>query len=95
MEESADVRESRRLLHRALTAFQVDADLPTARREFEAAFKLWRKVLDSHPEFGARRDCIHVGRCRAGVSAVLKQLDEPFPKDFVLQSCDRRAEHEF
>ena len=95
MEESADVRESRRLLHRALTAFQVDADLPTARREFEAAFKLWRKVLDLHPELARDETAYTLVDAARAYRAVLKQLDQPFPKDFVLQSLIDAHEHEF
>jgi hypothetical protein len=95
MEQSADAREARRLLHRALAAFMVDADLPTARRDYEAGFKRWQKVLEEHPELVHDETAFAVVDAARSYRSVLWQLDQLFPKKFVLQSLIDAHEHEF
>lgn len=85
VELTDDARLARRWLHQGTTAFSGLADLPAARSALEKAFQHWRRVLDKHPELivdqtsFAMLDGIHI------YDAVLKQLDQPFPKKFVLQ----------
>ena len=95
MEESADVRESRRLLHRADRLLWSTPICRPARREFEAAFKLWRKVLDLHPELVRDETAFTLVDAARAYRSVLRQLDEPFPKQFVLQSLIDAHKHEF
>ena len=68
------------------------ARLQAAKAAYERAFAAWRKVLDAAPRL--RDDQITaddtaeiVGRYRK----VLEQLDEPFPKPFVLQDVIDKA----
>ncbi|HWC88267.1 MAG TPA: hypothetical protein VG433_01375, partial [Pirellulales bacterium] len=85
IELTDDARQARRWLHEGSTAFYVLADLPAARRALEKSFQHWRRILDKQPELivdptsFAMVDGIHV------YEAVLKQMDEPFPKKFILQ----------
>jgi hypothetical protein len=85
VELTDDARQARRWLHEGSMAFYELADLPAARRALETSFQHWRRVLDKHPDLlvdptsFAMLDGIHV------YEAVLKQMDEPFPKKFVLQ----------
>jgi hypothetical protein len=64
----------------------------TARKAYEEAFAAWREVLDASPVL--REDQLTaddlaeiVGRYRK----VLEQLDEKFPKPFILQDVLDRA----
>jgi hypothetical protein len=63
-------------------------DLVRARDGYERGLKLWRIVLDRFPDFKGERDSntvedlmLTIGRYRM----LLKQLDAPFPKPFILQ----------
>ena len=86
MERSDDARASRRLLHRAMTAFLVEGDLLTARTDFEASFVAWRRVVDLHPELVTDQTAYLMLDATRAYRAVLKQLDLPFPKEFALRS---------
>ncbi|MFM9025903.1 MAG: hypothetical protein ACKON7_11300 [Planctomycetaceae bacterium] len=68
------------------------ARLQAAKAAYEKAFAAWRQVLDAAPRL--RNDQITaddtaemVGRYRK----VLEQLDEPFPKPFILQDMLDKA----
>jgi hypothetical protein len=85
VELTDDARQARRWLHEGSMDFYVLADLPAARRALEKSFQHWRSILNKQPELivdptsFAMLDGIHV------YEAVLKQMDEPFPKKFTLQ----------
>ncbi|HEX4143182.1 MAG TPA: hypothetical protein VHY91_06505 [Pirellulales bacterium] len=85
VELTDDARQARRWLHEGSMDFYVLADLPAARSALEKSFQHWRHILDKQPELivdptsFAMLDGIHV------YEAVLKQMDEPFPKKFILQ----------
>lgn len=85
VEKTADAIKTRELIHTAQQKVS-DADLEGARAAYEQAFAHWRKVLDQFPEM---RDDGIVGediyRVIVRYHELLKQLDEPFPKDFILQ----------
>jgi hypothetical protein len=66
--------------------------LQTARKAYEEAFAAWREVLDASPvlrddQLTADDLAEIVGRYRK----VLEQLDEKFPKPFILQDVLDRA----
>lgn len=85
VERTEDAIKTRELIHTAQQKM-ADADLEGARTAFEQAFDHWHKVLEQFP---AMRDDGIVGeelyRVIVGYHELLKQLDEPFPKNFVLQ----------
>jgi len=63
-----------------------NARLQTAKKAFEEAFAAWRQVLDASPVL--RQDSLSAQDMRDVVDRyrkLLEQLDEPFPKPFVLQ----------
>jgi hypothetical protein len=84
--------EARRLIYEANDAFAIDADLVTARQKFEQGFKEWRKVLNEFPEMVT--DSITGANMETQIQHyehVLKQLDQPFPENFVLE--DIKTKH--
>lgn len=85
MEKTDSSLEGRRLLYSAARFFD-DAALPESREAYEKGFAEWRKTLDEFPQMVDD----HVGgdyliEAVKGYGEVLKRLDAPFPKDFVLQ----------
>jgi len=85
IEQRDDTLEARRLIYLGDRAF-ADADLPEAVKKYDDGLAIWRKVLDAFPELLDDEtfldDMVEViGRYRL----ILDQLDEPFPKDFVLK----------
>jgi hypothetical protein len=69
-----------------------NARLQPAKKAFEEAFAAWRKVLDASPVL--RQDDLSAQDMRDVVDRyrkLLEQLDEPFPKPFVLQDVLDRA----
>ncbi|MEO1992214.1 MAG: hypothetical protein ABGW78_09810, partial [Pirellulales bacterium] len=63
-----------------------NARLQSAKKSYEESFEAWRKVLDAsqklREDFLTQNDINDlVDRYRK----VLEQLDEPFPKDFILK----------
>lgn len=67
--------------------FFTNADLERAREKYEEGLKLWRVVLDKHPELvadGITGELL-TERIIYDYQAILRQLDEPFPEDFILQ----------
>lgn len=85
IERGEPALRAREHIYRADRFFD-DADLENARENYEAAFKLWRQVLDEHPamiEDGITGEDMY--RVVLRYASLLKQLDEPFPDDFVLQ----------
>jgi hypothetical protein len=86
MEQKPEAREARRLLHHADIYF-ADADLLSAKAAYEQAFELWRKVLGPDParEMLEDQTAFMINEKINNYERVLNQLDEPFPKKFVLQ----------
>lgn len=85
VEKTAEAIQARELIHSAQRKVR-DTDFEGGRADYEAAFQLWKSVLDKFPEM---RDDGVVGEDMYRVIVLyhelLKQLDEPMPKDFVLQ----------
>ena len=91
MEVTEPALRAREAAWRAEREFE-NARLQTAKKAFEESFAAWREVLDASPVL--REDHLtaedlaeQVGRYRK----VLDQLDEKFPKPFVLQDVLDRA----
>lgn len=85
MEKSESALEARRLMHQAKTDYE-ETRLDQARQEYEEAFTHWKKTIEEFPDFvddAIGGDSIH--QALAGYADVLKQLDEPFPRDFILK----------
>ena len=85
VEQTEDLLNARRLIHQGDVAYD-DGDLPTARDSYRQAFEKWRKVLDAHKTLiiddATGEDLSNtIQRYRR----FLNQLDEPFPKPFILQ----------
>lgn len=86
LEKTDSALEGRRLLYAADRFFKEDADLVHARESYEKGFAEWRKTLDTFPDMVD--DSIggdYLIEAVKGYGEVLKRLDAPFPKDFVLQ----------
>jgi hypothetical protein len=69
-----------------------NARLQPAKKAFEEAFGAWREVLDASPIL--RDDDLTAEDLATAVRKyrkVLDQLDEPFPKPFILQDVLDRA----
>jgi len=85
VEKTPEAIQTRELIHSAQRKVR-DTDFEGARADYEAAFQLWKTVLDKFP---AMRDDGVVGEDMYRVIVLyhelLKQLDEPMPKDFILQ----------
>jgi hypothetical protein len=83
LEQTPQAREARRLMHHATVAFH-DANLLQARDDYIKSFAMWADVVRDNPEIQddpatqAMDEAIH------RYESTLKQLDEPFPTDFVL-----------
>lgn len=85
MEKTDSALEGRRLLYSAARLFD-DAALPESREAYEKGFAEWRKTLDEFPHMVD--DAVggdYLIDAVKGYGEVLKRLDAPFPKDFVLQ----------
>jgi hypothetical protein len=85
MEQDDRTLAARKLIYEGDQAF-ANGDMTTARRKYNDGFNNWRKTLDKFPEmlpnpiFGS--DMLDVIK---KYHHVLDQLDEEFPKNFVLQ----------
>lgn len=95
MERSADALEARRELHRGMAALTIEADLATAKRDLEAAFALWKKVLDRYPRLATDQTAYDILDGVRAYRFVLGQLDEPFPKNFPLKALVEANESAF
>jgi hypothetical protein len=84
MERSDDARKARRLLHRATTAYTIDSDLVTARRDFEEGFARWLAVLQRYPALRMDESDYSLLDALVVYQQVLRQLDQPLPADFPL-----------
>ncbi len=92
IEQSPELLDARRLIHQGDAAYR-DGELLTARDRFAHAFEKWRKVLDAHKELitddATGEDLSDIiQRYRR----ILAQLDEPFPKSFILQDIVQHNE---
>jgi acyl-CoA hydrolase len=82
---------AREATYRAGQEFE-NARLQTAKKAFEQAFVAWREVLDASPVL--RDDSLtaeDLAETVAKYRKVLEQLDEKFPKPFLLQDVLDRA----
>lgn len=85
VEQTDEALNARKFIYQGDRAFR-DADLPAARNAYDQGFALWRQVLDKFPalledELTGSDLMDFVKQYRK----ILKQLDEPFPKKFILQ----------
>ena len=85
VEQSKNALAARKLFYQATQAQEVDVDLEGAKKAFEEGFQKWRLVLDEFPsliEDGITgEDIVFIVR---NYRLCLKQLDEQFPKPFIL-----------
>ena len=85
MEQTAQALNARKLIHQGDRDFN-DGDLLGAQKAYEQGMALWRKALDQFPELIGDRT---MGDTLMDVikryREILGQLDEPFPKNFILQ----------
>jgi hypothetical protein len=91
LEKTDDALEARRLIYKAGELYDL-AQSTEARETYEQAFGHWRKVVDQFPEMA--NDAIggsSIEEALKGYLDVLKQLDEPFPKNFVLMDVARNV----
>ena len=85
LEQNPDASEAYKHFAHGLAAYKVDTDLITAKRELEAGFANWRKVLDQFPMMLKDQTAYTTLDVVQKYRQVLKQLDEPFPDKFILQ----------
>jgi hypothetical protein len=90
LEQSAKAREARRLVHRGSVAFE-EADLERARRHFEEGFKIWADVLKDYPDVHGDASGAFIESAIRQYEVTLKQLDEPFPRDFPLEAIRQQV----
>ncbi|HEX4132115.1 MAG TPA: hypothetical protein VHZ24_18945 [Pirellulales bacterium] len=83
LEQTADAREARRLVHHAAVE-QGEADLLAARRDDAQAFDIWAKLLKQYPTLVEDPTGVLMQEAIHQYENILKQLDEPFPTDFAL-----------
>lgn len=70
-----------------------EARLGVAKQAFEKGFAAWRKVLDAYPLIrDDKRTAQDLKEDIDRYRQALKQLDEPFPKDFVLADVLKKTE---
>lgn len=85
VEQTDEQLNARELIHRGDRA-HADGDLVAARKAYEQGIAAWRKVLDRFPTLVTDRttgdDLMDVIK---HYKRTLDQLDEPFPKKFLLQ----------
>ena len=88
-EKTDPALEARRLIYEGKGYYE-NAQLEEAQAAYGTAFAEWRKVIDEFPEL--RDDSIggtSIEEAIKGYFDLLKQLDEPFPKDFPLKDVAR------
>lgn len=85
IEQGQDMRYARKNVYNGDQAFS-EGLLTDARDYYTEGMKLWRKVLDANPKLVTDQT---VGEYLVDVinryRQILGQLDDPFPKDFILQ----------
>jgi hypothetical protein len=85
IEPSDDTLAARKLIHDGDRAFSA-AQLVKASQLYVDGFKKWRQVLDAYPKLVQEQDLIdELVDSVKFYRSVLHQLDEAFPKPFVLQ----------
>lgn len=88
-EKTDPALEARRLIYDGKQLYDT-TQLEEARETYEKGFAQWRQVVDNFPEM--RDDSIggtSIEEAIKGYFDVLKQLDEPFPKNFMLKDVVR------
>lgn len=85
IEQGQDLIDARKNIYKGDQAF-TEGLLEDARDYYIAGMKFWRKVLDANPELVSDQT---IGEYLVDVTKryhhILRQLDDPFPKDFILQ----------
>ena len=85
MEQTSEALAAREQIYQGDQRWQ-DADLVEARKQYEQAFGNWRAVLDKFPSIvddaATGDDLLDVIK---RYRRILDEMDEPFPKDFVLR----------
>ena len=85
VEQLEEAREAYRHLAHGAVAYKIDADPAQAKRELEQGFVHWRKVLDKYPMMLNDQTATAIDQSVKLYAQTLQQLDEPFPKDFILK----------
>jgi hypothetical protein len=84
-EQGPDVLDARSTIYKGDLAF-AQGDLVGAYDNYEKGLKLWRIVLDAHPEYVTdQTTCEELVDMIKRYRHLLNQRDEPFPKKFPLQ----------
>jgi len=85
VERTDEQLAAREAIYRADRYF-ADGEPVPARKAYEQGFALWRKVLDRFPTLVSDRLTLDdLGDVFKHYKRTLDQLDEPFPKNFILQ----------
>lgn len=84
MEATDDALAARQAIYEAGVALAQESDFWTARRKFEEGFARWRKVLNAYPRMLTDQTAYEMADRIGDYEFVLKQLDEPFPQQFIL-----------
>ncbi len=84
-EQTDDLIKARQLVYQGERSY-AEGDLVAARNAYQDGLAAWRKALDTHKEYihdqTTGEDLVDVVK---RYRRVLSQLDEPFPKPFILQ----------
>lgn len=89
VEKTDNALQARQLLYQGKELF-AKTDLESARETYEEAFRAWRMVLNEFPDMiDDHVDAASMEDALKGYFEVLKQLDEPFPKDFPIKDVIR------
>jgi hypothetical protein len=94
VEQADQTLQARKLIYQGDRAF-AKADLPAAQAAYDQGLAAWRKVLDSFPQLqkdSSRTTQDDLMDVIKRYRYILKQLDEPFPKKFILQDILDAAE---
>jgi hypothetical protein len=91
MEQQDDTLSARAAIYEGHQAL-AEARLTAAKQAFEKGFASWRKVLDAFPSMcDDKRTADDLNEDITDYRKTLKQLDEPFPKDFILADVVKKA----
>ena len=90
VEQSDDALDARKFIYQGDRAFH-DGDPTAAKAAYDQGFALWRKVIDKFPAFidddVTGSDMMDLVK---QYQRTLKQLDEPFPENFILKDVVAR-----
>ena len=92
MEQQDDTLRARAAVYDGNQAL-AEARLTAAKQAFEKGFASWRKVLDAYPKMcGDKRTSDDLKDDIEHYRQTLKQLDEPFPKNFILADMVKKPD---